>query len=341
MTCRMRGLPMALYTLLNCRGFIACAMPLRAYVCLFCIVFGFAPTSIANVAVPSITYATRIHDVIWSFEGSKFSCQITHNINDFGTAVFERQAGLPTQFILQSQNPRMKTGKADLFSQPPSWLSHEPSQKIALVEVKHGQTPIKLKRKISERMLAELQKGMDLHVVRQPWYGDSQSLKIIIPSVAFRKTYSDYLSCLGSLLPVNFSQVERRSLNYSNGDEDITNKVKSYLDKVALYIKEDASVKAIYIDGHTDSVGIRNDNLLKSKERTQRVVDYLLASGVPESLIVARWHGERYQIATNQTKSGRAKNRRVTLRLSKETPPSLDDSAQSVTQEQAIEAPEE
>lgn len=288
-----------------------------------------ATTSVAS----SITYATRIDAVVWDFEGSKFSCQISHTIDEFGTATFERQAGMSTRFVLSSQSPRMKSGKADLLSQPPSWLSNESSAKIALVNVRHGETPISIKRKISERMLAELHKGMDLHLVRQPWYGDKQSLKVVVPSVGFRKTYNEYLGCLGSLLPVNFSQIERKSLQYSNGDEDLTKKAKRYLEKVAIYIKEDPSVKAIYIDGHTDSVGIRNDNLLKSKMRTEMVVDFLVEYGVSKDIIFARWHGERYQIATNQTNAGKAKNRRVTIRLSKDAP------QQEVTK--VAEAPEE
>jgi outer membrane protein OmpA-like peptidoglycan-associated protein len=269
----------------------------------------------------ALVYATRIDAVTWAFEGSKFSCQISHVIDDFGRAVFERPAGLSPRFVLVSQSPRMKSGKADLLSQPPSWLPNESPEKLALVSVKQGEKPINLTRKMSERMLAELQKGMDLHVVRQPWYGDKKSLTVVIPSVGFRQTYSDYLGCLSGLLPVNFSQVERNSLRYDNGDEDLTNKTKRYLDKVAIYIKEDVSVKSIYIDGHTDSAGIRNENLLKSQLRAERVVDYLVSKGVSRALLVVRWHGERYQIATNQTKAGKAKNRRVTIRLSKEAPP--------------------
>lgn len=272
----------------------------------------------------SIVYATRIDAVAWSFEGSKFSCQISHAIDDFGKAVFEKPAGLSTHFVLESQSPRMKSGKADLLSQPPSWLFSESPEKLALVSVKHGEKPVQIKRKMSERMLAELQKGMDIHVVRQPWYGDKQALTVVIPSIGFRKTYSDYLACLSGLLPVNFSQVEKRVLRYENRHEDLTTKARRYLDKVAVYIKEDLSVKAIYIDGHTDSAGIRNENLLKSQRRTQRVVDYLLARGVSEDLLVARWHGERYQVATNQTEAGKAKNRRVTIRLSKEAPAKMN-----------------
>ena len=273
----------------------------------------------AGAAPGSITYATRLDAISWVFEGSKFSCQINHNIDDFGTAMFERKAGVSTRFFLQSQSPRMKSGKADLISQPPPWLASESAVVLSAVEVKHGETPVTVKRKISERMLAELQKGMDLHIIRQPWYGDKKSLIVVVPSVGFGDTYGDYLTCLRNLLPVNFSQIEKRSLYYG-GVEELNTATTKYLQQVATYVKEDPAVKVVYIDGHTDSVGVRADNLEKSKERATLIVNYLVENGVRPDMIVARWHGERYQVATNQTSKGRAKNRRVTVRLSKEPP---------------------
>jgi hypothetical protein len=86
------------------------------------------------------------------------------------------------------------------------------------------------------------------------------------------------------------------------------------------YLKEDPSVKAIYLDGHTDSEGIRGENLLKSERRAERVFNYLVESGIDSKTIAMRWHGERYPLATNRTKKGKAQNRRVTVRLSKEPP---------------------
>ena len=279
----------------------------------------FAVDVSASIIPSSITYATRLDAVTWVFEGSKFSCQIHHNVDDFGTAMFERKAGVSTRFFLQSQSPRMKSGKADLVSQPPPWLMSESASVLSAIDVRHGETPVTINRKISERMLAELQKGMDLHIIRQPWYGDKNALLVVIPSVRFGDSYRDYLDCLRNLLPVNFSQIEKKSLYY-NDAEELKSSARRYLNQVADYVKEDPAVKTVYIDGHTDSVGVRADNLEKSKERTALVVDYLVEKGVSPDMIVARWHGERYQVATNQTAKGRATNRRVTLRLSKELP---------------------
>ena len=50
---------------------------------------------------------------------------------------------------------------------------------------------------------------------------------------------------------------------------------------------------------------------------------YLVSGGVDRASIVLRWHGERYPVASNRTVAGRAKNRRVTVRVSKEPAPVL------------------
>jgi len=78
--------------------------------------------------------------------------------------------------------------------------------------------------------------------------------------------------------------------------------------------------------------------LIKSQKRTERVVDYLVERGVSQDMIVARWHGERYKVATNQNSRGRAKNRRVTLRLSKELPHAvMNETEKSVMPKQSLE----
>jgi outer membrane protein OmpA-like peptidoglycan-associated protein len=45
------------------------------------------------------------------------------------------------------------------------------------------------------------------------------------------------------------------------------------------------------------------------------VTDYLVSQGINAAMILTRYHGERYPIATNDTAAGRAKNRRVTVQF--------------------------
>lgn len=271
-------------------------------------------------AMAAITYVTRTDAVVWEVESSKFMCSLTHPIDGFGDAVFERQAGRATQFHLKSSMARMKTGKAALVVRPPPWSPQKTTNQLGTVNVRESRQPITVGRKLSERMLSELQRGLLLDFQRQALYGGNQPIRVTVSSIGFRESYQEYLNCQGSLLAVNYKQIERSTLNYDNEDEDLNSKVKRRLDTLVSYVDEDSSVKSIYLDGHTDSEGIRGENLLKSQRRAERVFDYLVEKGLDPKMIAMRWHGERYPLQANKTKKGKAKNRRVTVRLSKEPP---------------------
>jgi len=69
------------------------------------------------------------------------------------------------------------------------------------------------------------------------------------------------------------------------------------------------------IDGHTDSVGSKALNQKLSQSRAQAVLDYLVSKGVSADRLTAKGFGEDTPIASNNTRSGRAKNRRVEINL--------------------------
>ena len=72
----------------------------------------------------------------------------------------------------------------------------------------------------------------------------------------------------------------------------------------------------ITIEGHTDSFGGDASNLNLSQQRADAVTQYLLANmTIDRSRISSVGYGETVPIANNETKEGRAKNRRIDLRI--------------------------
>lgn len=69
----------------------------------------------------------------------------------------------------------------------------------------------------------------------------------------------------------------------------------------------------IDIVGHTDSSGAEDYNQQLSQRRADSVSSFLVARGVIPARIVAYGKGETQPIASNETASGRAQNRRVEL----------------------------
>lgn len=71
----------------------------------------------------------------------------------------------------------------------------------------------------------------------------------------------------------------------------------------------------VQLTGHTDNVGTSEYNLSLSKQRAETVKQFLIENGVHKNQIEVEAKGEEQPIANNATEDGRAKNRRVGLKL--------------------------
>jgi len=71
----------------------------------------------------------------------------------------------------------------------------------------------------------------------------------------------------------------------------------------------------IEISGHTDSEGSEDYNLELSNRRAGTVAGYLIEQGVNAQRIQFKGYGETQPIASNETEQGRAKNRRIEMKI--------------------------
>jgi outer membrane protein OmpA-like peptidoglycan-associated protein len=74
----------------------------------------------------------------------------------------------------------------------------------------------------------------------------------------------------------------------------------------------------VHVQGHTDADGDADGNLALSVARAEAVVAELIKRGVDESRLYAEGFGETDPIASNDTKDGKAKNRRIAFAISEE-----------------------
>ncbi|HEY1266206.1 MAG TPA: OmpA family protein, partial [Candidatus Binatia bacterium] len=86
------------------------------------------------------------------------------------------------------------------------------------------------------------------------------------------------------------------------------------LDRLIAFLKENPD-KKVALEGHTDSVGTEQYNQRLSERRAASVKDYLTRRGVQSARISTRGFGETRPIADNKTAEGRAKNRRVEIKV--------------------------
>lgn len=101
------------------------------------------------------------------------------------------------------------------------------------------------------------------------------------------------------------------------GIESFKIKEESYddLDKLITILKQHEDVQ-ISIEGYADAVGSENFNKRLSKNRAISVKEYLVNKGINADRIGVAYFGEDKTAAPNNSKEGRAKNRRVEIHTS-------------------------
>ena len=74
-------------------------------------------------------------------------------------------------------------------------------------------------------------------------------------------------------------------------------------------------VETVIAVGHTDAIGTDTYNRSLSIRRVEAVKAYLVSKGVPADRIKTEGTGESQPVASNQTRDGRAQNRRVEIEV--------------------------
>jgi outer membrane protein OmpA-like peptidoglycan-associated protein len=89
------------------------------------------------------------------------------------------------------------------------------------------------------------------------------------------------------------------------------------LDEVARVLNDNAQIKLLRIEGHTDDRGSESYNQKLSQQRAESVRKYLINKDVDAQRLIAVGYGEAQPIADNETKQGRSDNRRVAFTILK------------------------
>lgn len=105
-----------------------------------------------------------------------------------------------------------------------------------------------------------------------------------------------------------------KGVNFENNSAKLTAASTSVLDDVVATLKKNPDVKA-EVAGHTDGSGTHSYNVSLSNRRAQAVRQYLIDNGIDANRLTAKGYGPDYPVASNSTREGRAKNRRVELRI--------------------------
>jgi OOP family OmpA-OmpF porin len=103
-------------------------------------------------------------------------------------------------------------------------------------------------------------------------------------------------------------------VNFKPAKYDITDDIINDLQNFALFLKQNRGYDVI-IYGYTDNLGKASANKLLSQKRANSVKEVLVRYGISETKLTAIGKGEENPIGNNETKEGRAKNRRIEVEL--------------------------
>ena len=105
-----------------------------------------------------------------------------------------------------------------------------------------------------------------------------------------------------------------QAINFKTGSAVLVSTSFAALDYIVRFLKNFETLR-YEIQGHTDSQGSDEYNLVLSAARAGTVRSYLLSKGIPEERVIGIGYGESMPVADNRTAKGRARNRRVEFRI--------------------------
>ena len=105
-----------------------------------------------------------------------------------------------------------------------------------------------------------------------------------------------------------------KTILFNSGKTTFKAGVSDKLDGIVKIMNEFPEANFV-IEGHTDNTGSSALNLRISEKRAIAVRDYLVKQGIATARLDAKGYGEGGPIDTNDTRAGRANNRRVEIKV--------------------------
>lgn len=134
-----------------------------------------------------------------------------------------------------------------------------------------------------------------------------------IPSTGFENDLLTYLrSSPTTVDPNKWFEFDR--LTFNTGDATLRPESQEQLNNVAAILKSYPNAK-VKIGAYTDNTGDSAANMALSQRRADSVRRQLISMGIAEERLEAEGYGEQHPVADNSTEAGRARNRRVAMRI--------------------------
>lgn len=110
---------------------------------------------------------------------------------------------------------------------------------------------------------------------------------------------------------------ESGGANFGFDSDNLSSKGQSQLAAFATSVKaSNVNPSSVSVVGHTDSIGPESYNQKLSERRANSVASYLSTQGIDRGAMQVSGRGETQPVAGNKSKTDRAQNRRVDIKVS-------------------------
>jgi sodium-type flagellar protein MotY len=260
-------------------------------------------------------YMAGLHESKWGFTGNGFSCELHHQIPQFGEAVFRRIAGEALHFYINSYQPIPEKLEVTLQEVSPAWEHTDPDELQQQFVVHTGMQPIRVGRKPAGWLLTSLSKGQVGSFGFFDWDDSRRQVYVRLSPVRFLRPYREFKQCLSQLSGKGFESLENTTVHFSLDVHILDERAKQQLDRLVEYVLVDEKISAITVAGYADDQGRRRYNKKLSARRAESVARYLISKGVAPGLIKQHYYGESRPAIPKRTQQARAANRRAKITL--------------------------
>jgi outer membrane protein OmpA-like peptidoglycan-associated protein len=263
----------------------------------------------------SLRYELPMTKATWTVKKTPLECTLVQRIPDYGRAVFRRHAGQPLRLEIELNHDLRRDGRARVQVQPAPWQHGVAGEDLGDIAYGKGKRPFEFGSRLPRLLLAQLQRGRYATVSYQA--EPAVDVRVALSSVNFRAGLERFAHCSAQLLPMTYREIRVSRIRFRSGSAALTPAAKRHLDAVAIYMKHDPRAAEARIDGYSDAAGRPRPNYLLSHRRALAVRNYLAAAHISKRRLHIAFHGDRDPIAANTTARGRARNRRVEIRLTR------------------------
>lgn len=251
----------------------------------------------------------------WVYNGTLLECSLRHQIPGYGLVEFKQRSGELEEGQVRLNYARsIHASLGELFFSTPANKINNRVKDGWQFQFGDYRDGIKFSNRQVRQILDNLSAGLAPTIMHTDNTDRTMHIYAVMSPIMFQLSYNEYANCVANMIPVSWEQISRSNVYFEFGSTRLTDEAKEWLNYVIEYAR-DPAIRRIELGGFTDSIGNFRDNHELAASRVEIVRNYLVNAGFDERQLRLKVYGEQRPLASNEVSQGRAKNRRVEIKM--------------------------